>query len=70
MTSGVSAGIKAVLVMDSVDFDSSVVAVIVVLVSTARLVQVVFATLRICVHEYYSFRRWLVETRRQGGADP
>jgi hypothetical protein len=70
VTSGVSAGIKAGFVMDSFDFDSSVLAAIVVLVSSARLVQVLFATLRICVREYYSFRRWLMEVRRQGGADP
>lgn len=56
--------------MDSFDFDSSVLAVIVVLVSSARLVQVLFATLRICVQEYYSFRKWLMQVRRQGGADP
>jgi hypothetical protein len=56
--------------MDSFDFDSSVLAVIVVLVSSARLVQVAFATLRICVQEYYAFRRWLTQVRREGGADP
>ena len=56
--------------MDSFDFDSSVLAAIVVLVSSARLVQVLFATLRICLLEYYAFRRWLIEVRRQGGADP
>jgi len=56
--------------MDSFDFNSSVLALIVVLVSSARLVQVLFATLRICVQEYYAFRRWLMDVRRQGGADP
>jgi hypothetical protein len=70
VTCGVSAGIKAGFVMDSFDFNSSVLALIVVLVSSARLVQVLFATLRICVQEYYAFRRWLMDVRRQGGADP
>ena len=53
--------------MDSFDFDSSVLALIVVLVSLAKLVQVGFATLRICVLEYYAFRKWLVDVRREGG---
>ena len=56
--------------MDSFDFDSSVLAVIVVLVSSARLVQVLFATLRVFVQEYYSFRSWLMKVRREGGTDP
>ena len=42
----------------------------VVLVSLARLVQVLFATLRVCFLEYYSFRRWLVELRRDRESDP
>jgi hypothetical protein len=70
VTCGVSAGINAGFVMDRFDFDSSVLALIVVLVSSARLVQVLFATLRICVQEYYSFRSWLMKVRREGGADP
>ena len=56
--------------MESFDVDASVLAVVVVLVSFARLVQVLFATLRICVQEYYSFRRWLIEVRRESGPDP
>jgi len=56
--------------MESFDVDASVLAVVVVLVSFARLVQVLFATARICVEEYYSFRKWLIEVRRQSGSDP
>ena len=56
--------------MESFDVDASALAVVVVLVSLARLVQVLFATLRICFQEYYSFRRWLVELRRDRGSDP
>ena len=67
MTCGVYAGIKADFVMDSFDFNSSVLALIVVLVSSARLVQVLFATLRICVQEYYAFRKWLEEIQRSNG---
>jgi hypothetical protein len=49
--------------MDSFDFDSSVLTVIIVLVSLGKLIQVVFATLRICVKEYYGFRKWLMDTK-------
>ena len=56
--------------MESFDVDSSVLALVVLLVSFARLVHVVFATVRVCVHEYYSFRKWLMAIRREGGADP
>jgi hypothetical protein len=70
VTCGVSAGIKADFVMESFDIDSSVLALVVLLVSFARLVHVVFATVRVCVHEYYSFRKWLTAIRREGGADP
>ena len=56
--------------MDSFDVDGSALAVVVVLVSLARLVQVLFATLRICFEEYYSFRRWLLELRRDRESDP
>lgn len=56
--------------MDSFDVDSSVLALVVVLVSFAKLVQVLFATLRICVQEYYAFRKWLMDVRREGGSDP
>ena len=53
--------------MDGFDFDGSVLAVIVVLVSFGRLVQVAFATLRICLQEYYAFRKWLASLQRQDG---
>lgn len=53
--------------MESFDFDSSVLAVIVVLASLAKLVKVLFATLRTCVHEYYSFRKWLSHVQRENG---
>ncbi len=53
--------------MNGFDFDGSVVAVIVVLVSLGRLVKVAFATLRICVEEYYAFRRWLTDLQRTSG---
>jgi hypothetical protein len=56
--------------MDSFDFDSSVLAAVVLLVSCARLVPLLFATLRVCMREYYSFRKWLIAARREGNADP
>jgi hypothetical protein len=54
--------------METFDFDASVLVAVAVLGSLAKLVQVVFATLRTCVREYYSFRVWLRDARTS--ADP
>jgi hypothetical protein len=54
--------------METSDFNASVLIAVAVLVSLARLVHVVFATLRTCVREYYSFRVWLRDVR--ASADP
>ena len=51
--------------MDIREFDSSLLIVVALLVSLARLVRIVFATLRACVWEYLEFRAWLTSTRRQ-----
>ena len=51
--------------MDRVDFDYTVTILVALLVSLGRLVSVVFGTLKICIKEYYEFRRWLISERRQ-----
>ncbi len=51
--------------MESLDFDASVVALIVVIVSLGKLVRVMFATLRICAEEYFAFRKWLADAQRE-----
>ena len=51
--------------MESVDFDYTVTILVALLVSLARLVSVVFATLKICIKEYYDFRQWLRALRRK-----
>lgn len=53
--------------MESLDFDASILTLIVVIVSLGKLVQVVFATLRICTEEYFAFRKWLADARRERG---
>jgi hypothetical protein len=50
------------------DINSSVLIAVAVLVSLAKLVHAVFATLRTCVREYYSFRVWLRDVK--ASADP
>jgi hypothetical protein len=54
--------------METFDFNASVLVAVAVLVSLAKLVHVVFATLRTCVREYYSFRVWLRDAK--ASADP
>jgi hypothetical protein len=49
--------------METFDFNSSVLVAVAILVSLAKLVHVVFATLRTCVREYYSFRVWLRDAK-------
>ena len=51
--------------MESVDFDYTVFVLVALLVSLARLVSVVFGTLKVCIKEYYDFRQWLRALRRQ-----
>lgn len=51
--------------MESVDFDSTVAVVVALLVSLGRLVSVLFGTLKVCIKEYYDFRRWLDTVRRE-----
>jgi hypothetical protein len=50
--------------MGSVDFDCTVALILAVIVSLGRIVSVLFATLKMCVREYYEFRRWLLALRR------
>jgi hypothetical protein len=54
--------------METSDFNASVLIAVAVLVAFARLVHVVFATLRACIREYYAFRVWLRDVR--ASADP
>ena len=68
VTSVVRRRIKAGLVMETFDFNASVLVAVAVLVSFAKLVHVVFATLRTCVREYYAFRVWLRDAK--ASADP
>ena len=49
--------------MESVDFDYTVAVLVAVLVSLGRLVSVLFGTLKVCIKEYYDFRRWLAAER-------
>jgi hypothetical protein len=51
--------------MESLNFDASILTLIVVIVSLGKLVQVVFATLRICTEEYFAFRKWLADAHRE-----
>lgn len=68
VTSVVRRRIKAGSVMETFDFNASVLVAVAVLVSLAKLVHVVFATLKACVREYYAFRVWLRDAR--ASADP
>jgi hypothetical protein len=63
MTSLVRRRIEDGVVMGTFDINSSALIAIAVLVSLAKLVHVLFATLRICVREYYSFRVWFRNVR-------
>lgn len=65
MTSTVATRIQTGIDMESVDFDYTVTILVALLVSLARLVSVVFATLKICIKEYYDFRQWLRALRRK-----
>ena len=64
MTSTVAARINTGEVMESVDFDYTVAVILAVIVSLGRIVSVLFATLKMCVREYYEFRMWLLALRR------
>jgi hypothetical protein len=64
VTSTVAAGINTGEVMESVDFDYTVAVILAVIVSLGRIVSVLFATLKMCVSEYYDFRMWLKALRR------
>jgi hypothetical protein len=64
VTSTVAARIETGIDMERVDFDFTVAVLVALLVSFGRLVSVVFGTLKVCVREYYEFRRWLVAERR------
>ena len=64
MTSTVAARINTGEVMESVGFDYTVAVIMAVIVSLGRIVSVLFATLKMCVREYYEFRLWLLAMRR------
>jgi len=53
--------------MESVDFDYTVFIAIAVLVSIGRIATALFGTLKVCIKEYYEFRRWLAALRRESG---
>ena len=65
MTSTVAGAIDTGDVMESFHFDYTVAVILAVLVSMGRIVRVLFATLRLCVKEYYEFRLWLLAVRGQ-----
>ncbi len=52
-------------VMERLDLDYTMFVTVLVLVSIGRIVRVLFATLRVCVGEYYEFRSWLRAVRRE-----
>jgi hypothetical protein len=51
--------------MESLDFDYTVAVILAVIVSLGRIVSVLFATLKLCVKEYYEFRHWWIALRRE-----
>ena len=55
--------------MEIHDIDSTALIAVAVLVSFARLVRVIFATLRTCIEEYDAFRFWLSHVRRAPSCD-
>jgi hypothetical protein len=50
--------------METLDFDYTLFVTFLVLVSIGRIVRVLFATLKVCVKEYYEFRSWLRAVRK------
>jgi hypothetical protein len=65
VTSTVAPSIDTGAVMESVDFNYTVAVVIAVIVSLGRIARVLFATLKVCVKEYYEFRLWWLALRRE-----
>lgn len=45
--------------VDNTDLNQTLIIAVVLLASVTRLIQLLFASLRVCVREYYEFRLWL-----------
>jgi hypothetical protein len=65
VTSTVAAGINTGRVMERLDFECTVAVIVAVVISLGRIVSVLFATLKLCVKEYYEFRLWWIALRRE-----
>lgn len=63
MTSTVVPGRDTDHDMETLDLDYTLFVTLLVLVSIGRIVRVLFATLKVCVREYYEFRSWLRAVR-------
>jgi hypothetical protein len=55
--------------MESLNFDYTTMIIVALLVSIGRIVTVLFGTLKVCVKEYYEFRR-CVRAARSDAALP
>jgi hypothetical protein len=55
-------------VMDSLNLDHTVLITVAVIVSMTRVVRLLFASLRVCVQEYYDFRAALRAMRERAQA--
>ena len=51
--------------MQSFDFDYSVAVIFALLIALGKIVPLLFATVRLCVKEYYDFRLWLRSVRER-----
>ncbi len=51
--------------MERLDFECTVAVIVAVVISLGRIVSVLFATLKLCVKEYYEFRLWWIALRRE-----
>jgi hypothetical protein len=69
VTSRVVRTIDTACLMETFDFNYTVAVIVAVLVSLGRIVTLLFATLRVCVQEYYEFKVWL-RALRGSRADP
>ena len=65
MTSVVAPGRHTGHAMESLDLDYTLFVTLLVLVSIGRIVRVLFATLKVCVKEYYEFVGWLRAVRSE-----
>ena len=59
MTKAVRRGIHTGLVMESPDWNQTLLLAVGLLGSLTQLVRLLFGALRVCVREYYEFRHWM-----------